>query len=196
MKQLKILMLSCLFLLSTTGFAQAAVVSSTTVQGAGWDKLTDVQRTAILNDIATKAETASSPVAIIDKVDKYVGIGERIGKMVGGAAREVGMAVNDFAKTPVGIWAIAMITWTYMGTAIVHLVLGTMLLIVGYGFIAYIIFKSAPVIYVYHDDKTTWYGGRVLKSKSHESMKEGDAAALIIFACGITVIAIVIILTF
>lgn len=181
-----------------------ADLNSDSVLNSGWSSLSAVQKTAILNDIATKAEaaktTSTDPVVsttqTLDKVDKYVGIGERIGKMVGGAAKEVGMAVNDFAKTPVGIWAIVMITWTYMGGAVVHLLLGITLFVFSMTLIFYCLSKSRKVVREYYENKTTWYGAPLIKLETRSGFDSDDIQAAFIFGAIASVVSIIIVLTF
>lgn len=108
-------------------FSAFAGTSQPTVDLRG---LTDQQITALASQAnSMKTESADK---IVDKVDKYVDIGERIGKMMGGAAKEVGIAVNDFVKTPVGMMTAGLILWNYMGGMIVHVVSGWAFLIISF----------------------------------------------------------------
>ncbi len=60
------------------------------------------------------------------KVEKYVSVGEQIGKALSSTARELGIEVNKFATTPVGMIAIFLIVWHFFGSMIVHLMFGSM----------------------------------------------------------------------
>lgn len=85
--------------------------------------------------LSSQAESMKSSSAdkIVGSVDKYVDVGERIGKMMGGAAKEVGIAVNDFVKTPVGLMTAGLIVWHYMGGMLVHVIMGMIMFAVTFG---------------------------------------------------------------
>lgn len=54
---------------------------------------------------------------------EWVEVGSSIGQGLSATARELGVAVNDFAKSPVGKIAVALIVWKVAGSAIVHLII-------------------------------------------------------------------------
>ncbi len=58
------------------------------------------------------------------EVQKYVSVGEQIGKALAVTARELGIEVNNFASTPVGMIAIFLIVWHFFGGMMVHLAFG------------------------------------------------------------------------
>ena len=60
----------------------------------------------------------------IAEVEKYVGVGEQIGRALAVTARELGIEVNNFATSPVGMSAIFLIVWHFFGSMMVHLVFG------------------------------------------------------------------------
>lgn len=102
----------------------------------GWDKLSDVQKAEIQKQIAEKAAAASdAPIVSVQKIDEYTQAGERIGKMLGGAAKELGVAVNTFIDTPAGKWTLALIVWKLMGASLTHIFGGVLTLVVGIAFI-------------------------------------------------------------
>jgi hypothetical protein len=117
----------------------SAAYTQTAVEAAGWNKLTPAQQADIQKQIALAAEAQSVPMLDIKKVDDYVTLGEHIGKMMGGAAKEVGVAVNTFVETPVGKWTMAMIVWKFMGSAIMHIFGGITVLIVGFTYLSFLL---------------------------------------------------------
>lgn len=60
----------------------------------------------------------------VEDMEKYVGVGEQIGKALASTARELGVEVNNFASTPVGMIAIFLIVWHFFGVMMVHLAFG------------------------------------------------------------------------
>jgi hypothetical protein len=69
-------------------------------------------------------QTAQDPKVAVQKVSEYVEIGKGIGAGLGEAARQLNVAVNDFAKTPVGIVTIALIVFKVAGGKIIGVSFG------------------------------------------------------------------------
>lgn len=107
-------------------------------------------------------------------------IGERIGKMIGGAAKEVGVAVNDFVKTPVGMTAMALIVWHYMGGMIIH-VFGAMLILgVGLSFILFFARRRNGTVIEYDTEKKDLFGRSVVKKVSNQPWQDGDIGGFMV----------------
>ncbi len=70
----------------------------------------------------TALETPNLPD--MAEVEKYVTVGEQIGKALAVTAKELGIEVNNFATTPVGMIAIFLIVWHFFGNMMVHLMFG------------------------------------------------------------------------
>lgn len=170
--------------------ATEAKLSVNTVAEAGFDKLSAEQQAQIVSSIAA-AQTKESDV--IDTVDKWVNVGERIGKMVGGAAREVGIAANEFVQTDVGKMTAAMIVWNYMGSDVVdifvHVVGGMMFIVIGLSTVFFIMRRSRDTVVTYSDTKTNLLGNPVVEKVERDALS-GDqqfsftAAAGLVLALG------------
>ena len=131
MKFLKTLALA--LALTVASAANAYVAPQT---APGWDKLSDVQKAEIQKQIAEQAaRAANAPLVSVEKIDEYTQAGERVGKMLGGAAKELGVAVNTFIDTPAGKWTLALIIWKLMGASLTHIFGAVLTLVVGIGFI-------------------------------------------------------------
>lgn len=176
--------------------AYAGGLDSNSAHAAGFNKLTEPEKAEIIKQIATKAQANGSgnlAAAVADaaqpaKVDQWLNIGERVGKMIGGAAKEVGVAVNDFVKTPVGMTAMALIVWHYMGDMIVHLFGGLMVLAVGISFILYFARKYTRTEIIYDSEKKDIFGRSVIKSV-HKSKWDGEQIGSFMFATACVIIA-------
>lgn len=135
--------------------------------------LTDAQKA----ELVKQAEAMKSTIAqeeTTEKIDKWVNVGERIGKMMGGAAKEVGIAVNDFVKTPVGQMTAALIIWNYIGSALVHVIAGFALLgltVIGTRFAYHVL--SAPTI-EYDPENRDWRGRPRIKSYKPHALGDGE----------------------
>ena len=113
---------------------------------AGWNDLTPAQQAEINLSIVKKieqvqvtkaaAETASTStlkdsIPNAKEMDNYVILGQHIGQAFGGAAKEIGVQVNDFVNTPVGLLTILLIIWHFMGIMLIHIIFGLLTFILG-----------------------------------------------------------------
>lgn len=176
--------------------AYAAGLDSNAAHAAGFSKLSEAEKAEILKQIATKAQansessvaTVVAEVAQPAKVDQWLNIGERIGKMIGGAAKEVGVAVNDFVKTPVGMTAMALIVWHYMGGVIIHAFGALLILGVGLSFILYFARRRNGAVIEYDTEKKDIFGRSVIKKITNSRWEDGDIGGFMV-ATAIVIVA-------
>ena len=71
-----------------------------------------------------KAALETPVIPDVVEMEKYVSVGEQIGKALATTAKELGIEVNNFASTPVGMIAIFLIVWHFFGNMVVHLIFG------------------------------------------------------------------------
>lgn len=165
--------------------AQEAKLSANSVVQAGFDNLSAEQQAQIVQSIAA---AQSKDTAVVDTVDKWVNVGERIGKMVGGAAREVGVAANEFVKTDVGRMTAALIIWNYLGSDLVHIFVhvggGMMFIVLGLSSVVFILRRAQPMHIEYDHTSKTWYGASRVVSKRRSELS-GEAVAMTMIACGV-----------
>ena len=181
------------------GDANAATeskLSVNTVAEAGFDKLSAEQQAQIVSSIAAAQSKESD---VIDTVDKWVNVGERIGKMVGGAAREVGIAANEFVQTDVGKMTAAMIVWNYMGADVVdvfvHVVGGTAFIFIGLTWIFIVMRRSQDYKVVYSTTEKNWFGNYVVIGKERDSLTSDQQFGFTGSAAFVLVLGMIAILT-
>jgi hypothetical protein len=148
-----------------------------TIANAGWNALSESEKAEIQKTVADKAAAkkeekngivAAPPEATVKKVDEWVNLGERVGKMMGGAAKEVGIAVNEFAMSPVGLFTLGMILWKFMGGALVHIFGSFCILMVGGVVMGLIYRRMRGTTITYDKDKVNWFGNHPkLKVEKH-----------------------------
>lgn len=123
---------------AAVGPINSYAISSDAISGAGFGKLSDVDQAEILKMVAEKAQTQKNSINIIndstnpETVNKWVEVGANVGKGLAGAAKELGVEVNNFATTPVGQLTIWLIVWHMMGNVILHFIGGFIVWIVGF----------------------------------------------------------------
>lgn len=118
----------CLMLVSglalgQTTDAEAAATAAAKARQANTTiaQMTDAERIELLE----KANNSNAAAA-----KEWIEVGKGLGSGLAATAKEMGVAVNDFAKSPVGKLAVVLLVWTVAGESIAHiLIAGSMLFI-------------------------------------------------------------------
>ena len=182
-------------MLSTVSLFAAAQISSQSLEQAGFNKLSETQKAEIVAQIAKNNEQKTDLVdakQLEVKAEKWVDLGERMGKMLGGAAKEVGVAVNDFVKTPVGQLTMLLIVWSYIGNALVHIFGGIFIIIVGLSMCMYWARRCVDVYTEYDPEKVDIFGrARVRRVRrdafSSDAIAGFTITSIVIIGIGLTV---------
>lgn len=177
--------------------AYAGGISSNAVVQAGFDNLTDEQKADVIKQIAqSQTSTPIAAQATPQKIGEWVDLGTKIGQMMGGAAKEVGIAVNDFVKTPVGQWTMAMIIWKFMGSVIIHVFGGLLVLTVGLSIILFFSRRLRTCTIVYDPERKDLFG-RSAKVKATYTEMDGETVGALMAASGaIMLVSLGVIFTF
>lgn len=174
---------------------------------AGFNSLTESQKAEVIKSIAdakargdaasdTLAASAKQAVSNPQQVGEWLDVGTKIGQMFGGAAKEVGIAVNEFVKTPVGQWTMAIIIWKYMGNVIVHMFGGILVMAVGLSVVGVMLRRYTTRTIIYSKEKTNWRGAPLITSDQRESM-DGDAvASFVAVSLGVIAIGVIVMFTY
>lgn len=187
MKSIKLIIVALMLTLSTSLFAG---LGTDAVSNAGFSDLTEQQQAEIIKTITDKKAEASqvAQTSAVDEAQKWVNLGASIGKGLAGSARELGMAVNDFAATDAGKLTTALIVWNIMGDDAMDLFGGLMFIIVGLSALTYMFRRTYPTTYYYHDN------GKV--SRKETAKPSSDAVGgwvftyLVVIAIGCLVIVV------
>lgn len=183
MKQV-LLAFALLFTLST---ASAAVQINT-------DGLTESQKADLVKQAEAMKAQSLPGTALADTTEKWLNIGERFGKMIGSAAREVGVAANEFLNTPVGKLTAAVIVYQYIGSSIIHIFAGVLILIMGASIITYL-GRHRRSLTVKHDTETkNIFGNHPVISSVRDKMDDdtfGWSIALYVATVGLATIVFV-----
>jgi len=74
------------------------------------------------------------PIESLKVYQGYVEVGQAIGQALASSAKELGVQVNEFSKTPVGMITTGLIVWKCIGREILHFVCGGLFLAICTGF--------------------------------------------------------------
>lgn len=180
--------LFAIILFVLAGTVHASSLTAETVRDAGFDTLSGQEKAEIIKNIADRkaANTQASVVAKVaeqttpQKVNEWLDIGTRIGSGMAGAAKEMGVAVNEFAESPVGMWTIALITWKFMGGVIMHAFGAIMIWLIGFSFIWWINRRRTGLTMQYDPNKTDIFGRSRLISVEKQKVDDDTYASVII----------------
>lgn len=84
----------------------------------------EAQRAAMVAENVKNNTPVEQTKSAVDSANEWVKVGQGVGSGLASAARELGVAVNDFAATPVGQITVALIVWKVAGGDLVQLVVG------------------------------------------------------------------------
>lgn len=87
----------------------AYAISSDDVYRAGFNNLTEAQKAAIVAQVDQQA----APTPKLDVVERWANMGTNIGRGLASSAKELGVAVNDFANSPVGKTVTFLLVWNF-----------------------------------------------------------------------------------
>ena len=176
-------------------------LSASDVNNAGFNELTEQQKIEILKVVADKKEQVQQKqqqpsVPDVEKLDQWATVGTKVGQGLAAAAKEVGVTVNDFAKTPVGKLTAFLIVWNFIGAQLVHIIGGILIWIVGFGFLHYWCKNSYPDAVKYSKTEKNIFGNYAIESIEKNSMTSSDNGAYLFFMSAIILTGLATIFTF
>lgn len=92
--------------------------------------LTDKQKAELALQAAQMKEQATAIPANPEDIKKWVGMGEEIGNVLIGLSGKLGIAMDQLLDSKVGLIAVLLIVWHVIGSALIHIGLGIMWLII------------------------------------------------------------------
>lgn len=175
-------------------FVFAMLISSVSFAGIDKDdlgdfnKLTATQKAEIISQIAhSKEQNDKFGVGQIpttpEKLRKWAEVGSAVGKGLVATASELGVEVNEFAKTGVGKLAIVLLIWKVMGSDIIHIVGGIMWFMIALPMWMYYFRKLCIVKDITYNDK-----GKKIKVSYFEKGEVEEARITMTFAIVIIII--------
>ena len=147
-------------ILGVAGITNVALAQNSTQQNellVEIAKMTPDEQKAALNKLR------SNDISNVSVAKEWVEIGSGIGQGMAATAKEMGVAVNEFAATPVGKFTMIIIAWHFFGDAVTEIVVhffgGGLFLSIAW-IIAWMFLRR---IYGEYDDK-----GKFIKFDTHQ----------------------------
>jgi len=134
-------------ILLTSFAAPAFATNPENISNIDVSKLTSEQKVQLLSQVTDLQKQANSTTNISatvrNEASAWGDLGANMGRAAVSAAKEIGVAANDFVQTPLGKITMGIVIYKVMGGAIVHLVVGVSLLILFLSVAIYLlIFKN------------------------------------------------------
>lgn len=133
---------------------------------------------------------------IVNRADQWVSIGERIGVMIGSAAKEIGVATNEFIKTPVGKLAIGLIVWHMFGSMVIHIFGAIATVLIGSIFLRIYINLCRKTTIEYDQTKKTMFGNPVQKTVTHSPLSTECLFIIVVMMIAIALVSLAILFTY
>lgn len=115
-------------IIAAIAFCSMAFVSVASAQetGNGCEIDPDWKQSKINETLSACKDRAQSmdPEAVAENVSAYAEVAKGVAEAIGIAAREVGIAVDEFVKTDTGKLTVALIVWHVAGDDIISIVIG------------------------------------------------------------------------
>ena len=108
-------------------------------------QLDETQKAKLLEEAENIRAGKASTVEV---AEQWANVGANLGKGLAATAREMGMALNEFANSRVGTFAMVLIAWNFLGGTIMHLLTALSCLLLLFGW--YRVFRNVFGVF---DDK-------------------------------------------
>ena len=181
MKKILFALVLAVFAANSAMAASTSGITPSSLTAAGFDRLTESQKAEIIQRVAAAAAPAAQNTEeTIDKIDKWAQVGANLGKGLAATAKELGIAVNEFASTPIGKIATALLVWHFMGVSIMHIVGAFLIWGIGLFSIRYIVQCSYPVKYTYDMEKKNIFGNHPILSKARSELSSEMMVVVVI----------------
>ena len=128
-----------------------------------------------------KAALDTPVIPDVVEMEKYVSVGEQIGKALATTAKELGIEVNNFATTPVGMIAIFLIVWHFFGAMMLHLAFGSVWFVTMVPLWVYF-FKRIAM------NREETFDAKGKRTAIKHSLEETSADTIAVFTCAALVI--------
>ena len=177
-------------LLMIVSFGAWAGNTSDAINNAGFEKLSEAEKAEVIKFVADKASKDDVVPAVLteERVERWVKIGSNIGMGLAGAAKEVGVTVNEFASTPVGQLTTVLIVWHMIGAQLIHVLGGLLIWLVGFTTIWFMIKRAYPDTVVYSKEQKNMFGNFAVVSREKMPINDDNAAGWL-FAFAIVLVA-------
>jgi hypothetical protein len=162
---MKKFLVSLALLFSASAFSSAIDVS----------KLNSEQVAQVQAQVAKMSSTPENISATVrTEAEAWGTLGANMGKAMVGAAREVGVASNEFASTSLGKVVVGIVAYKIIGKDVLGVIFGTLILLVGYSLAVWLLMTKRWSTVEYKYEPIFW--GMVQKQYVTSIRTDSDVA--------------------
>lgn len=171
-------------------FASVAFAGTASQNGSYIDtsKLSKAQ----VAELAAQAEKMASPdpqtvsATVRKEAEAWGELGANMGKAMVGAAREVGVASNEFAQTSLGKVVVGIVAYKVVGKDLLGVVFGALILTIGYSLAIWILTTKRWSDVQYEYEPILW--GMYKKQRILKSHTDSDVVTTKVITGGILIV--------
>lgn len=149
-------------------FSFSASAASVDVSGLSKEQVEQI------NKIVQDKSTVSSKTR--EELSKWGELGKGVGEALLSAARELGVAANDFARTPLGMVTTGIVVYKIIGRDLLKIIVGSILFTLGWVFGLRLMRHAKGITYTYQSIPIFWgllnVNKLVTKSSTREDKSE------------------------
>ncbi len=150
-------------------------------------KLTAEQKAQINKQVADLSSSPTNVSATVrQEAEAWSELGANMGKAMVGAAREVGVAANEFSQTSLGKIVVAMVAYKIAGRDILGIVFGSMILVFGYSLALWVALTTRWSTVKYEYEPVFW--GMFKKQRVLSISTEEDVVTTKVIGAGILLV--------
>lgn len=158
-------------------------------------KLSPEQRQLVQQQIDQLAKSSggigSPDVSSPEKLDEWVTVGDKISKVIGNTAKELGIATNEFANSRVGQITLFLIIWKIFGSMAIHVFFAVFILILGFLTIRWFTNNARDIQIEYDDEKVNWFGNHPIKHKVLGTLSDDWKTGSIVVYIILTIVSLI-----
>ena len=166
-----------------------ASFSVAAAQTVDLSKLTPEQQAQITKQVAELAKEPTNVSATVRKEAEAWGeLGSNMGKAMVGAAKEIGVAANEFSQTSLGRIVVFLAAYKIIGHDALGIIFGTLILVFGYGFALWVFTTRRWSNVKYEYEPVLW--GMYKRQRIVSTSTESDVVTTkVIVGCGLLVLS-------
>lgn len=147
-------------------------------------KLTSEQVAQINKQVADMQSQPTNISANVRKeAEAWSELGANMGKAMVGAAREVGVAANEFGQTSLGKVVVGIVTYKVVGRDILGVIFGSVILVFGYGLALWLFITKRWSDVQYEYEPVLW--GMYKRQRVIKSHTDNDVVTTKVLAGGV-----------
>jgi energy-coupling factor transporter transmembrane protein EcfT len=126
---------------------------------------------ATIPTVPTSEKVMAASTTALTVTTQWAEAGKGLAVGIVSAAKEAGVAVNEFSTSPVGKITTGIIIWKMMGKDILAIITSVSILLLGVPFV-WFVYSNVQIISYKYEDKIGWFG-RTYRQKTEVVKREG-----------------------